>query len=185
MNEETTADKSLACERAMESPLADLRSDLARYPARPFLREQSSWALAVYRFGRWTLTLSPVARRAASPAYWMAYRVVETLTGISMSRNVRLGPGCRIHHFGTIIIHDRVQIGANCSIRHGVTIGERRVGGGVPSIGDGVDFGAGASVLGGVTVGTGATIGAMSLVLTDVPAGATAVGVPARVLSTA
>jgi serine O-acetyltransferase len=63
-----------------------------------------------------------------------------------------------------------------------VTIGSRVDGGPVPVLEDDVDLGAYAQVLGDVRVGKGAKIGAMSVVLCDVPAGATAVGVPARVI---
>ena len=64
-------------------------------------------------------------------------------------------------------------------MRHGVTIGERVEGGPAPVVEDGVDIGAYAQILGGVTIGRGARIGAMSVVLADVPPGAAAVGNPA------
>jgi len=67
-------------------------------------------------------------------------------------------------------------------MRQGVTIGNRREGGPVPVIGDNVEFGAYAQVLGGVRVGDNCRIGAMSVVLSDVPDGATAVGAPARII---
>ena len=71
---------------------------------------------------------------------------------------------------------------ANCVLRHGVTIGNRVDGGPVPVLEDNVDLGAYAQILGGVRIGRGARIGAMSVVLSDVPADATAVGAPARVI---
>ena len=64
-----------------------------------------------------------------------------------------------------------------------MTIGNRKEGGPVPVIEDDVEFGAYAQVLGGVVVGKGAKIGAMSVVLTNVPAGSTAVGNPARLIN--
>ncbi len=159
------------------------KADLRRYPARPFLREQSIWSIAIYRFGRWNDRRSPgLSRWICDRFYWLSFRIFETLTGISFTKAVRIGPGLRIWHFGCIFIHDQVQIGANCTLRHGVTIGNRHEGGPVPVIEDEVDFGAYAQVLGGVRIGRGAKIGAMSVVLCDVPPGATAVGVPARVL---
>ena len=159
------------------------QADLARYPRRPFLKEQSIWAIAVYRFGRWNAQRRPGAIRwLFGQLYWLVFRVVETLTGISFTKEVEIGAGLRIWHFGNIFIHPKVKIGANCTLRQGVTIGNRIEGGPVPRIGDGVDFGAYAQVLGGITVGDGAKIGAMSVVLCDVPAGATAVGIPARIM---
>jgi serine O-acetyltransferase len=68
-------------------------------------------------------------------------------------------------------------------LRQGVTIGNRHDDGPVPVIGDNVEFGAYAQVLGGVRIGNNCRIGAMSVVLDDVPEGATVVGVPARVVS--
>ena len=108
--------------------------------------------------------------------------MVETLTGCSFSKSVEIGPGLRIHHFGNIFIHSAVKIGRNCTLRQGVTIGTRVDGGPAPVIEDDVDIGAGAQILGGVRVGNGAKIGALSLVLEDVPEGATAVGIPARII---
>jgi len=161
----------------------DWQADLARYPRRAFLKEQSIWAIWVYRFGR------RVDRRLAGPLkwiltkfYWLMFRVIETLTGISLLKSARIGPGLRIWHFGNIFIHEDVIIGAHCTLRQGVTIGNRHEDGPVPAIGDNVDFGAYAQVLGGVRIGNNCRIGALSLVLTDIPDGSTAVGIPARIV---
>jgi serine O-acetyltransferase len=162
--------------------VGDLRADLARYGGRPWLREQSVWALAVYRFGRWADTRGGVLGFLAGRAYWPAYRLVETLTGISLSKGVEVGPGLRIHHFGGIVIHEQARIGANCTMRHGVTIGDREPGGPAPVLEDDVELGAYAQVLGGIRIGRGARIGALSVVIADVPPGATAVGSPARII---
>ena len=158
------------------------RADRARYGRGAWRREQSLWSVAVLRFGEWGDELGPGARGAlARAAYWPLYRLVQTVTGIGMSKEVRAGGGLRIHHFGGIFIAGGVRLGERCTLRQGVTIGERRDGGPVPVLGDDVELGAYAQVLGGVTVGDGARIGALSVVLSDVPAGATAIGIPARV----
>lgn len=158
-------------------------ADLARYPRRPFLKEQSIWAIWVYRFGRrldrWA---DGLAKRILTRFYWLLYRVVETLTGITLPKSATIGPGLRIWHFGNIVIHPDVTIGAHCTLRQGVTIGNRHEDGPVPSVGDNVDFGAYAQILGGVRIGDNCKIGAMSVVLNDVPTGATAVGSPARIV---
>ena len=167
----------------MSKPKSAWKADQARYPRRPFLKEQSIWAIAVYRFGRWNDARQPgVSRWLFGRLYWLLFRVVETLTGISFTKDVQVGPGLRIWHFGNIFINPGVKIGANCTLRQGVTIGNRVEGGPVPVIEDDVDFGAYAQVLGGIRIGKGARIGAMSVVLCDVPPGATAVGIPARVI---
>jgi serine O-acetyltransferase len=158
------------------------KADLKRYPARPLLKEQSIWAIAVYRFGRRNLRRRGMTRWVLDRVYWLVYRIVETLTGISFIRDCEIGPGLRIHHFGNIFIHRDVKIGANCTLRQGVTIGNRHEGGPVPVLEDDVEVGAYCQILGGVRIGRGAKLGAMSVVLCDVPAGATAVGVPARVI---
>lgn len=161
----------------------DWQADLARYPERPWLKEQSVWAIAVYRFGRRNDHRAPgLVRRLNDRFYWLAFRITETLTGISIPKGAKVGPGLRIYHFGTIIVHNDAEIGANCTLRHGVTIGNRVDDGPVPVIEDDVDIGAYAQILGGVRVGRGAKIGAMSVVLRDVPPGAVAVGVPARII---
>lgn len=161
----------------------DWQADLQRYPRRPLLKEQSAWALWVYRFGRRTDRRSPgFMRTVCGRLYWLFYRITETLTGISIPKSVEVGPGLRIYHFGNIFIHKDVKIGARCTLRQGVTIGNRREGGAVPVLEDDVELGAYAQVLGGVRIGRGARIGAMSVVLKDVPSGATAVGAPARII---
>lgn len=160
------------------------QTDLAAYPQRPWLKEQSIWAIAVYRFGRYVDRM-PVSlrRKLADRCYWLAFRLVETLTGISLPKEAEIGGGLRIYHFGNIFVHPDTKIGTRCVLRQGVTIGNRVVDGPVPVIGNDVEFGAYAQVLGGITVGHGAKIGAMSVVLADVPPNSTAVGIPARIIS--
>jgi len=161
----------------------DWQADLKRYPPRPFLREQSVWAVALYRFGRRNdRRPAGFGKKLRDRFYWLVYRMIETLTGISIPKSVEVGPGLRVYHFGNIFVHSDTKIGARCTLRQGVTIGNRREGGPAPVIEDDVEFGAYSQVLGGIRIGRGAKIGAMSVVLTDVPAGATAVGVPARIL---
>jgi serine O-acetyltransferase len=159
-------------------------ADLRRYGLRrPFLKEQSIWAVALYRWGR-RLDQKPRGGfySLLEQLYWLAFRFVETFTGVSLPKSARIGGGLRIWHFGGIFVHPEAVIGRHCTLRQGVTIGNRYEGGAVPVIGDDVDIGAYAQILGGVRIGNGCRIGAMSLVLQDVPDGATAVGVPARII---
>lgn len=162
----------------------DWSADLQRYGvARPFLREQSIWAVWTYRFGR-RIDRRPdgLAKRLLTVGYWLLFRLVETGTGVSLPKSLQIGPGLRIWHFGGIFIHPDTVIGANCTLRQGVTIGNRQQGGPVPVLGDDVELGAYAQVLGGIRIGNGCKIGAMAVVLCDVPDGATAVGAPARII---
>jgi serine O-acetyltransferase len=147
------------------------------------LREQSLWAIRVYRYGRW-LDARPdgLRKKVGLKLYWLGFRVVETVTGISIPKETAIGPGLRIWHFGNIFINPGTTIGAGCTLRQGVTLGNRIEDGPCPTIGDNVEFGAYAQVLGGVTIGDNCRIGAMAVVLNDVPPGRTAVGNPARIV---
>lgn len=165
----------------------DWAADLARCGGRGALkREQSLWALWVYRFGR-RVDARPAGfgRRWRTSLYWLLFRWTETLTGISLPKECRVGPGLRIWHFGGIFINPATVIGARCTLRQGVTLGNRVEGGPCPVLEDDVELGAYAQVLGGVRLGAGCKIGAMAVVLQDVPPGATAVGNPARILHAA
>src|ERR1700722_13098394 len=134
----------------------DFRVDLARYPRRPFLSEQSIWAIYVYRFGRRVLKRKPGRLRdALLKLYWIMFRITETMTKISLPIGTQIGPGLRIYHFGLIFIHSDAVIGRNCTIRQGVTIGNSEVNSRVPVVGDDVELGAYAQVLGGVRIGDG------------------------------
>lgn len=87
------------------------------------------------------------------------------------------------HGLNGIVISDQAQIGKGCTIFQQVTIGVKSLKSkGAPKIGDGVFIGAGAKVIGNITIGNDAVIGANAVVLCDVPAGATAVGNPARIV---
>jgi serine O-acetyltransferase len=89
-----------------------------------------------------------------------------------------------IEHQGAIVIHGDTVIGDGCIIRQGVTLGNRRLNEpfDAPVLGQRVNVGAGAKILGKVAIGDDASIGANSVVLTDVPSGRIAIGIPAKLL---
>ena len=89
-------------------PDPDWQADLARYPDRSLFKQQSLWAIAVYRFGRRVDRRRPgLARRILEKFYWLAFYAVETLTGVSLPKSSSIGPGLRIWHFGNIFLtHD-------------------------------------------------------------------------------
>ncbi len=165
----------------------DWDADVARWGSgRTPWREQSLWALWVYRFGR-RLDSRPsgLGHRALMRWYRILQKAVETLTGISLPKEAQIGPGLQIWHFGNVFVHPHTVIGANCTLRHGITLGVRDHGGPCPVLDDDVELGAYAQVLGGVRLGKGCRIGAMAVVLCDVPPGCIAVGNPARILRSA
>jgi serine O-acetyltransferase len=102
--------------------------------------------------------------------------------GMSISDTVLIRPGVSIPH-GMVTIGGLVTIGAGALISPSVSIGLTSAGGYEgPKIGPGVQIGTGTRILGPLTIGANARIGANSVVLGDIPAGATAVGAPARVV---
>jgi serine O-acetyltransferase len=103
------------------------------------------------------------------------------VTGADIPLNCKLGGGLLMPHPNGIVIHPDAMIGPNCLLFQQVTIGAGN--GGIPTIGGHVDIGAGAKIIGRVTVGNHAKIGANAVVISDIPEGATAVGVPARVVN--
>lgn len=106
--------------------------------------------------------------------------------GVEIPVAANIGPGLTLFHPHTIVIHPSAVIGRNCTLRQGVTIGNTtsRSGerSGTPDIGDDVEFGAHATALGAITIASQARIGAMAVVLKDVPDGAVVVGNPGRVI---
>ncbi len=113
--------------------------------------------------------------------YWR----VSYKYGILIPLNCQIGQGFYIGHFGNIVIHHRVIIGDNCNISHGVTIGlsSRGPRRGCPVIGNNVYIGPGAKIFGAISIGDNSAIGANCVVTKDVPAHATIVGVPGKLVS--
>lgn len=112
----------------------------------------------------------------------LRHRFWSIATGAHIPVNSRIRGGLQIPHPNGIVIHPESEIGPNCMIMQQVTIGVA-TGSSAPRLGGNVLVGCGAKVLGGIRVGDNARIGANAVVLQDVPAGATAVGVPARILT--
>lgn len=151
----------------------EARTPGARVPARALLASIRSYQRHVARRGM----LAGVLRR------WAVLRHMfwSTVCGADIPLNCHLGGGLLLPHPNGVVIHPDAVIGVNCLIFQQVTIGYGSRPG-VPRIGGHVDIGAGAKILGGVSIGDHARIGANAVVLHDVPAGATAVGIPARVV---
>ena len=110
------------------------------------------------------------------------YKLNAFLTGAVIGRGAEFGPGLVILHSVGLVINSAVRGGTNVVVESGVVAGAEK--GRSPVLGDHVFLGAGAKVIGGVRIGSGARIGANAVVVNDVPDGATAVGVPARIVRT-
>lgn len=120
--------------------------------------------------------------------YWLA-RFLSQLnrgfTGIEIHPGAKIGRRVFIDHGLGVVIGETAEVGDDCTIYQGVTLGGTSLYRGVkrhPTLEAGVVVSAGAKVLGGFVVGAGAKIGSNAVVIKPVPAGATAVGIPARII---
>lgn len=157
------------------------RADLARFRKHGYSGwgSEGFWMLTIYRLQRSLKSKSP-------KALWLPIiiplaiikKVLTTLTHINLDPEAEIGPGLLIPHVGPIQINPSAKIGADCGIHQVCTIGAGSRPG-APSIGDHVMIGCHSCILGPVNVGDRAKIGAGAVVISDVPAGATVVGVPA------
>jgi serine O-acetyltransferase len=125
----------------------------------------------------WNLGLKWIAR--------VLSMISRFITGIEIHPGAKIGRRVFLDHGLGIVIGETTEIGDDCTIYQGVTLGGTSLYKGVkrhPTLGKGVVVSAGAKVLGGFNVGDGARIGSNAVVLKEIPAGATAVGIPARIL---
>ncbi len=120
--------------------------------------------------------------------YWLARMLAHLgrwLTGIEIHPGATIGRRFFIDHGMGVVIGETAEIGDDCTLYHGVTLGgtswqkEKRH----PTLGKNVVVGAGAKILGPITLGDNARVGSNSVVVKDVPPGATVVGIPGRIIS--
>lgn len=164
-----------------------IKSIQTRDPAAPTMFEvvlayNGFHAVMIHRMNNWiweTIGLRAIPRFLAN--------VGRILTGIEIHPEAKIGANLFIDHGTGVVIGQTAIIRDNVTIYHGVTLGgvgrtdskgKKRH----PTINSGAMIGAGAQVLGDITIGENAKIGANSVVATDIPAGATAIGIPARVI---
>jgi putative colanic acid biosynthesis acetyltransferase WcaB len=146
-------------------------------------RRDSQLVLALFRLAQWAAAHGG----PAGHVFVVAYHLLSSLfLGVELPVQAQVGPRLRLFHPHGIVLNPGVRMGADCVLRQNVTIGNvvRRDGTekGIASIGDGVELGAGCMVVGAVHVGDGARVGALTLVLQDVPARGVVVGNPARLV---
>jgi serine O-acetyltransferase len=164
--------------------LGDLRAPIARDPA------ARGWVDVVFSYpGFHALTFHRVNHRLwrwglVHIARWLAH-IARFLTGIEIHPAATIGQGVFIDHGMGVVIGETAEVGDGCLIYQGVTLGgtsqtrtKRH-----PTLGKNVTVGASAVVIGAIVVGDNARVGSGSVVVRDVPANATVVGIPAHVVA--
>jgi len=138
------------------------------------LATDGTFAMIIYRL------MEACQRKRLVPLAMMFNKVNTTLGSCVIGRHAQFGPGFVLIHSLGVVINGGVRGGSNVKVEHQVTIGAERNAS--PVLGDNIFIGAGAKVVGGVSIGCNVKIGANAVVVTDLPDGVTAVGVPARIL---
>ena len=161
----------------------DVNSVFARDPAaRNFFEVLTTYpgvhAVLLHRLNHrlWGLGLCWLARFLST--------IGRVLTGIEIHPGARIGRRFFIDHGMGVVIGETAEIGDDCTLYHGVTLGGTtwQKGKRHPTLGNNVVVGAGAKVLGPIRVGDGARVGSNAVVVKDVPPEATVVGIPGRVV---
>jgi len=164
--------EDIACIRERDPAARSRWEVLTCYPGLHAL-VMHRWAHALWQHGlRW-------------PARFVSH-VSRWLTGIEIHPGAVIGRRVFIDHGMGLVIGETAVVGDECTLYHGVTLGGTSLDKGAkrhPTLGRGVIVSAGAKVLGGFTVGDGARVGSNAVLLQPVPAGATAVGIPARIVA--
>jgi serine O-acetyltransferase len=161
----------------------DIRCVFARDPA-----ARTMWEVLTCYPGFHALTLHRLAHALWGAGFKWLGRLVSHLsrflTGIEIHPGATIGRRVFIDHGMGVVIGETAEIGDDCTLYHGVTLGGVSWDKGKrhPTLGKGVVVGAGAKILGPFVVGEGARIGSNSVVVKPVPPGATVVGIPARIV---
>jgi serine O-acetyltransferase len=170
--------------------VSKFRADISRYKSKGHHGKELwlspvIWAIAFYRLRNWVnVARPPLLIRIPVVAFcFLPNRFCEAFFAMGISAGASIGEGLYIAHTGGVIISQQAVIGKNCDISHRVTIGTSAMGReGSPVLGDNIYVGTGATLVGRIKIGSGAKIAANTLVIDDVPEGATVMGVPGRIL---
>jgi serine acetyltransferase len=113
------------------------------------------------------------------------YKLIRIVSNVQISRQVNIGGGLLLPHFGTIVLNKKAIFGTNLTLFHGVTVGAKGASSddhGLPVIGNNVRLSAGAIVLGNITIGDNVVVGAGTVVVKNIPKNSVVAGNPARIL---
>ena len=165
-------------------------ADVARYKARGYHGRElwlnpAVWAIGCYRLGHWLNVTKPflVIRIPLKVVSFFANKFCEVVMEMCIDPQAMIGEGLYIAHIGGVHINPQAVLGRNCDVAHRVTIGASAMGRqGAPVLGDDVYIGTGATLVGKIKVGSGAKIAANTLVMSNIPEGATVMGVPGRII---
>lgn len=165
--------------------LKSLLVDLKRYTenGKFAFYEPSVCLVIMFRICQSVSKLPPIFKIPLLTLLNPLYLFLQISLGIVLPKSTSIGKGLRIYHYSCIVINPKTVIGENCSLRHGVTIGNRKSNDDCPVIGNNCNIGAGAKILGNIKIGDNVSIGANAVVLSDVPDNSIAVGIPARIIS--
>ena len=149
---------------------------------------RNAWEVITCYPGFHALLVHRLAHRLWNDGFkWLARFISHLgrwLTGIEIHPGARIGRRFFIDHGMGVVIGETSEIGDDCTLYHGVTLGGTSWNKGKrhPTLGAGVVVGAGAKILGPIEIGAGAKVGSNAVVVKPVPAGATAIGIPARIV---
>lgn len=134
------------------------------------------FSIALLRFCNY-LYFNKTLRFLRFPFVLLYTIIVRWIFSIDIPVGTRIGKGLWVYHGFGIVIHRDCVVGSNCIIRHGVTIGNKNGGSGVPAIGHSVDIGCNVIILGDIIIGDNVTIGAGAIVTKSIPNDKTVIGV--------
>ena len=171
----------------LQGAIDEIRTDIDAVRQRDPAAKSDVEVLLLYS-GVHALLAYRVSHRLYLSEHYFSARLVSQLarffTGVEIHPGATIGKGLVIDHGAGVVIGETAQIGDNCTLYQGVTLGGtgKDVGKRHPTLGNGVLVGAGAKVLGPFTIADGSKVAAGAVVLKEIPENSTAVGIPARVV---
>ena len=182
------ASKTISCAAsAVDAIREEIKTDIEAVKARDPAAKSDVEILFLYS-GVHALLAYRVSHKLYVSRHYFSARLVSQvarfLTGIEIHPGAKIGKGLFIDHGMGVVIGETAEIGDNCTLYQGVTLGGTGKDSGKrhPTLGDNVMVGAGAKVLGPFKIGSGTKVASGAVVLEEIPENSTAVGIPARVV---